>query len=195
LEDLFPDGHLPEWRKLHRWRKWSGAGRIATSTGIAGARSGPRRSCGRTRRTLHPAALFTPLRFSPRCALHKEHSMHRTYAFVLGVLPLLAAPAAVAQTQTPASAAQTQTPAAVAQTQAPNLNGTVQAPNEPYVLPGQIVLPQATQPPPAVASIGNLPVRVWAPVPPPYDVSADRNGPANPIAIAPDWWPPPTMSE
>jgi hypothetical protein len=135
---------------------------------------------------LHPAALFTPLRFSSRFALHKEHSMHRTYAFVVGVLPLLAAPAA---------AAQTQTPAAVAQTQTPNLNGTVRAPNQPYVFPGQIVPPQATQPPPAVASIGDLPVRVWAPVPPPYDVSADRNGAANPIAIAPDWWPPPTMSE
>ena len=175
--------------------------------------------------------------------------MHRTYVFVVGVLPLLAPPAAVAQTQTPAaatqtqapasaaqtatpaavaqtqtraaatqtqapasaaqtqmpaavaqtqtpaSAAQTATPAAVAKTQTPNLNGTVQAPNEPFVLPGQIIPPGGSQPPPAVASIGNLPVRVWAPVPPPYDVSADRNGAANPIAIAPDWWPPPTMSE
>ena len=30
-------------------------------------------------------------------------------------------------------------------------------------------------------SIGNLPVGIWAPVPPPYDVTANRSGAANPL--------------
>lgn len=29
--------------------------------------------------------------------------------------------------------------------------------------------------------IGNLPVGIWAPVPPPYDAMANRNGAANPL--------------
>ena len=122
--------------------------------------------------------------------------MHRTYAFVVGVLPLLAAPAVCcADPDAGRCCPDPRRRPRLPRPQTPNLNGTVQAPNEPYVLPGQIIPPGGSQPPPAVASIGNLPVRVWAPVPPPYDVSADRNGAANPIAIAPDWWPPPTMSE
>jgi hypothetical protein len=103
--------------------------------------------------------------------------MKRTGAFVFGVLPLLAATAAFAQTR------------------APQVNGRVQAPQaQPYTLPGAITPPAASQLPPAVGRVGTQPVRVWAPVLPPYDTEADRNGAANPFPMTPDWWPPPSFS-
>ena len=81
--------------------------------------------------------------------------MHRAGAFIVGVLPLLIATAAYADT--------------------PQIGGTVQGP---FVLPDQIS--PATNPEP-LWTIDGLPVRIWAPVPPPYDASMDRNGAANPL--------------
>ncbi|HYZ21192.1 MAG TPA: hypothetical protein VE690_03440 [Rhodopila sp.] len=48
----------------------------------------------------------------------------------------------------------------------------------PYTPPA----PTPAQPPP-LFQIGNLPARLWAPVPPPYDARANRNNAANPL-----WW-------
>lgn len=73
--------------------------------------------------------------------------------------------------------------AAYAQTQAPDVQGTLR---KPEVLPAPFHQPVG--PPPAVFSIGGLPVSVWAPVPPHYNALANRNGAANPL-IKPDWWP------
>jgi hypothetical protein len=102
----------------------------------------------------------------------------RTGAFIFGVLPLLAATAAYAQAQVP------------------QVGGAVRAPQAPalYTLPGAIIAPGGGQLPPIVGNVGEVPVRVWAPVPPPYDTEADRNGAANPFPTAPDWWPPPPFS-
>ena len=48
----------------------------------------------------------------------------------------------------------------------------------PYVPPA----PPVAQPP-SLFKIGNLPARLWAPVPPPYDARANHNNAANP-----QWW-------
>jgi hypothetical protein len=85
--------------------------------------------------------------------------MNRSGALIVGVFPLLIATAAFAQTRDP------------------QITGTVQAPE---VRPGQ-VSPSSNQPP--LFTIGRLPARVWAPVPPPYDVTADRNGAADPLPL------------
>lgn len=92
----------------------------------------------------------------------------------LGMLLMLAATAAYAQTQVPA------------QRQVPETGGVVRRPEVPPPLVGPTV-----KPPPAVFSIGGMPVRVWTPVPPPYDVTADRNGAANPLWDDQPWWPNP----
>ena len=47
------------------------------------------------------------------------------------------------------------------------------------MLPSEIA-PQASKSPPVLFWIGNLPVRLWAPVQPSYDPMANRNGAANP---------------
>jgi hypothetical protein len=88
--------------------------------------------------------------------------MSRLGSFLVGALMLLAMPAAFAQ--------------------APDVSGTVQAP--PYVLPGETTT--APQQPPALLSIGGLPVRVWAPVPPPYDSNWNRNFNADPLGVGMD---------
>ena len=75
--------------------------------------------------------------------------------------------------------------AAYAQT--PGTGGTVLTPE----VPPSVLTPEVPAAPPAVFSIGNVPVRVWAPVPPPYNTAADRTGADNPIQNLPDWWPTP----
>jgi hypothetical protein len=97
--------------------------------------------------------------------------MHKAGGYIFGVLFLAAA-----------GAAQAQSPQAS--------GGTLRAPVAPlpYTLPGQLVPPGGNQSPPAIGTIGNVPVRVWAPVWPPNDPLADRNGAANPIPNQPDWW-------
>jgi hypothetical protein len=89
--------------------------------------------------------------------------MSRAGALMIGVLPMLVATAAFGQSQTP------------------QVQGTVPAPQ---ALPEQA--PSWITSPPDIGSIGGLPVRVWAPVPPPYDQLADRNGAADPIPMGPD---------
>jgi hypothetical protein len=70
--------------------------------------------------------------------------------------------------------------AAYAQAPGSAASGTVQVP---------LVQPQSpatiTRSPPALFWIGNLPVRLWAPVEPSYDDRANRNGAANPLWGAP----------
>ncbi len=66
--------------------------------------------------------------------------------------------------------------AASAQTQPPAVGGTEQtAP----MLPSETA-PPVSQSPPALFSIGDLPVRLWAPVEPSYDPAANRAAAANP---------------
>jgi hypothetical protein len=71
--------------------------------------------------------------------------------------------------------------AAYADVQPPGISGTVQqpAPQPNLVSPGEA--PEAHP----LFWIGRLPVEVWAPVVPPYDTTADRNGASNPL-----WGPP-----
>lgn len=71
-------------------------------------------------------------------------------------------------------------PIAQAQIRASGVSLQAPATEPPYVLPGE-TSPLDYQDPPAIATIGDLPVRVWAPVPPPYDTAADRNNAANPL--------------
>jgi hypothetical protein len=92
--------------------------------------------------------------------------MSKAGALMIGVLPMLVATAAFAQGPVPPA------------------QGTVRVPE---ALPGQAEPEVAT--PPAIGSVGGVPVRVWAPVSPPYDPLADRTGAADPIPIGPDWWP------
>lgn len=80
-----------------------------------------------------------------------------TRALILGVLPLL------------------MTTAAYAQPQDQRMTGTIQAPE---VLPGEIGPGISQQP---LFTIGELPVRVWTPVSPPYDANANRTGASNPF--------------
>jgi hypothetical protein len=90
--------------------------------------------------------------------------MNRIALRVFAALPLLTAPAVYAQPR------------------APDITGRVQAP--PYVLPGQIPAgqgPGSLQESPPLFRIGGLPVHLWAPVPPPYDSSANRNLAADPV--------------
>ena len=47
----------------------------------------------------------------------------------------------------------------------------------------QPVAPSRPALPPHIFTIGNLPVGLWAPVPPPYDARANHNNAANPL-----WW-------
>ena len=54
--------------------------------------------------------------------------------------------------------------------------------NQTIISPYGPPAPPATQPP-ALFRIGNLPARLWAPVPPPYDARANHNNAANPL-----WW-------
>ena len=68
--------------------------------------------------------------------------------------------------------------AALAQTQAPAVSGTERtAP----MLPSQTA-PPVNKSPPVLFWIGNLPVRMWAPVQPSYDATANRAPAENP------WW-------
>jgi hypothetical protein len=66
--------------------------------------------------------------------------------------------------------------AASAQTQPPAVSGTERT--EP-MLPNETA-PPVSQSPPVLFWIGNLPVRLWAPVEPSYDPAANRNGADNP---------------
>jgi hypothetical protein len=92
--------------------------------------------------------------------------MNRIGAVILGVLPLLVAGAAYAQSQVPQT------------------GGTVQAPA--VVYPGQLSQPANPEPRP-LFSIGKLPVGVWAPVAPTYDASANGTGAANPFWAGASW--------
>jgi len=74
---------------------------------------------------------------------------------------------------------------AFAQSASSGVTGTVRA--TPAV-PAPLVTPTVPAEPPVLFSIGNVPVRVWAPVPPPYDSTANGTGAANPIQNQPDWW-------
>jgi hypothetical protein len=85
--------------------------------------------------------------------------MRRIAAFVIGALPILVATGAYAQTQVP------------------QLGGTVQGP---VLLPGDVGS-GTNPPPPTEFMLGRMPVQVWAPVVPPYDTTADRNGASNPL--------------
>lgn len=49
--------------------------------------------------------------------------------------------------------------------------------------------------PPVLFWIGAIPVRLWAPVPPPYDATANQDGAANHMATAFANWPPPPTAE
>lgn len=93
--------------------------------------------------------------------------MHKTGGLIVGVLTLMAAISA--------------------QAQVPQGSGTLRVPTTqpPYVLPGEIV-PPGDEGPRALGTIDGLPLRVWTPVPPPYDAMADRTGAANPFPIGPD---------
>ena len=88
--------------------------------------------------------------------------MNRSLALIAGVLPLLMATGAFADT-----------PGA-------QINGTVQAP---VTLPGELG-PGNTQQP--LFTIGGMPVQVWAPVAPPYDASTNLNNAADPFWNAPE---------
>jgi hypothetical protein len=88
--------------------------------------------------------------------------MTRSGALIAGALPLLVATAAFADPP------------------APQMSGTVQSP---VILPGPIA-PAITQQP--LWTIGGLPVGIWAPVPPPYDMEANRTGAANPLYDQPE---------
>lgn len=90
--------------------------------------------------------------------------MSKMGVLVFGVLPILAATAAVAQTP-------------------PQASGTVQAP---VTLPGE-VMPRPLAPP-AVARIGGFEVRAWAPVEEPYNQYANRAGSADPLLADQPWW-------
>ncbi|HTW72894.1 MAG TPA: hypothetical protein VME47_23660 [Acetobacteraceae bacterium] len=74
-----------------------------------------------------------------------------------------------------------------AQAQSPAAGGTVLSPE----VPAPFETPSVPAEPPAVFSIGNVPVRVWSPVPAPYNTAADRTGADNPIQNVPDWFPTP----
>jgi hypothetical protein len=66
--------------------------------------------------------------------------------------------------------------AASAQTRAPEVSGTERtAP----MLPNEIA-PPVSKSPPVLFWIGSLPVRLWAPVEPSYDATADRTAADNP---------------
>jgi hypothetical protein len=92
--------------------------------------------------------------------------MNRIAAVMLGVLPILAASAAYAQSQVPQT------------------GGTVKAP--PVVYPGELSQP-ANPVPQALFSIGRLPVGVWAPVAPTYDATANGTGATNPFWAGTSW--------
>ena len=97
--------------------------------------------------------------------------MRAIRALAFGVVPMLAATVAFAQTQPP------------------QISDTMQL----QVLPEQVT-PKAAEVPPAIGTIAGVPVRVWAPVVEPYDQHANRNGAANPIlSNTPPWWGPPTL--
>ncbi len=81
--------------------------------------------------------------------------MHWAGAFIVGALPFLIATAGYADT--------------------PQISGTARAP---IVLPDQIGPDNNPEP---LWTIDGLPVRIWAPVPPPYDAGMDRNGAADPL--------------
>jgi hypothetical protein len=66
--------------------------------------------------------------------------------------------------------------AASAQTRAPAVSGTQRT--EP-MLPTEIA-PPVSRSPPVLFWIGNLPVRLWAPVEPSYDPAANRTAADNP---------------
>jgi len=68
--------------------------------------------------------------------------------------------------------------ATAAEAQPPVVSGTERT--EP-LLPSQAA-PQVSKSPPALFSIGPVPVRMWAPVQPSYDASANRAPAENP------WW-------
>jgi hypothetical protein len=89
--------------------------------------------------------------------------MTRSGALITGVLPLLMATAAFADSPAP-----------------PQISGTVQSP---VILPGPIA-PEITQQP--LWTIGGLPVAIWAPVPPPYNMQVNRSAAADPFYDQPD---------
>lgn len=62
----------------------------------------------------------------------------------------------------------------------PQISGTVQSP---VILPGPIA-PEITQQP--LWTIGGLPVAIWAPVPPPYNMQVNRSAAADPFYDQPD---------
>ena len=69
---------------------------------------------------------------------------------------------------------------AYAQGPGPATGGTVEAPMAQPQAPATI-----NRSGPPLFWIGNLPVRLWAPVQPSYDQNANRNGAANPLWGAP----------
>ena len=88
--------------------------------------------------------------------------MTRSGALITGVLPLLMATAAFADPPPP------------------QISGTVQSP---VILPGPIA-PEITQQP--LLTIGGLPVEIWAPVPPPYNMQVNRSAAADPFYDQPE---------
>jgi hypothetical protein len=72
--------------------------------------------------------------------------------------------------------------AAPAQTRTATIAGAVVAP--PLV---EQAVPSGNAVPRPLFSLGNLPVGVWAPVAPPYDATANRNGAANPFWAVAAW--------
>lgn len=83
--------------------------------------------------------------------------MRRTSTILAGALPMLLPATALAQTPQ-------------------QFQGTERAP---YVMPAPpVTIPS---PPPAIGTLGGLPVRMWTPVEAPYNPLADRNGAADPI--------------
>jgi hypothetical protein len=89
--------------------------------------------------------------------------MNRSGVLIAGVLPLLMATAAYADTP------------------ADQVTGTLQAP---VTLPAPVA-PENTQQPP-LWTLGGVPVRIWAPVAPPYDAAANRTGAADPLWDTPE---------
>jgi hypothetical protein len=90
--------------------------------------------------------------------------MKRSRAVIAGALPLLMATAAYADT--PAG---------------PPVTGTLQAP---ATLPAPVA-PESAQPQP-FWTLGGVPVRIWAPVAPPYDAAANRTGAGDPLWDTPE---------
>lgn len=99
--------------------------------------------------------------------------MNRVSARAARVLPLLAAAALIAQGPAPAGPATSQ---------------SLVAPAGPNLTTRRAV-------PPVLFWIGAIPVRLWAPVPAPYDAKANQDGAANHLATGFANWPPPSMTE